>query len=43
MRLLLTSPPPRARLLPSKPIAGTLVSLVQCLAFLAVAALWGII
>lgn len=42
MRLLLTSPLPRWWLLLSKLLAGAVVSLVQCAAFLAVAALWGI-
>ncbi|MFN4156608.1 MAG: ABC transporter permease [Paracoccaceae bacterium] len=42
MRLLLTAPLPRWWLLFSKLLAGTLVSILQCAAFLAVAALWGI-
>jgi ABC-2 type transport system permease protein len=42
MRLLLTSPQPRWWLLFSKLVAGALVSLVQCAAFLALAAVWGI-
>jgi ABC-2 type transport system permease protein len=42
MRLLLTSPQPRWWLLFSKLVAGALVSLVQCAAFLALAAAWGI-
>lgn len=42
MRLLLTSPLPRWWLLLSKLIAGTVVSALQCLAFLAIAAAWGI-
>ena len=42
MRLLLTAPLPRWWLLFSKLLAGTLVSILQCAAFLAIAALWGI-
>lgn len=42
MRLLLTSPQPRWWLLFSKLVAGALVSLVQCAAFLTLAAVWGI-
>ena len=42
MRLLLTAPLPRWWLLLSKLLAGTLVSLLQCLIFLGIAALWGI-
>lgn len=42
MRLLLTSPMPRWWLLFSKLLAGTLVSIVQVYAFLAIAALFGI-
>ncbi|RGP38057.1 ABC transporter permease [Pseudotabrizicola alkalilacus] len=42
MRLLLTAPLPRWWLLFSKLLAGTLVSILQCAAFLAVAAVWGI-
>lgn len=42
MRLLLTSPFPRGWLLFCKLLAGTLVSLVQCAAFLAIAAAYGI-
>ncbi|NEX47940.1 ABC transporter permease [Pseudotabrizicola algicola] len=42
MRLLLTAPLPRWWLLFCKLLAGTLVSLLQCAAFLAIAALWGI-
>lgn len=43
MRLLLTSPLPRWWLLTAKLIAGTLVSVLQCAAFLAIAALWGVV
>ena len=42
MRLLLTAPLPRWWLLFAKLLAGTLVSLLQCAAFLAIAAVWGI-
>lgn len=42
MRLLLTAPLPRWWLLFCKLFAGTLVSILQCAAFLAIAALWGI-
>ncbi|NUB43531.1 ABC transporter permease [Fertoebacter nigrum] len=42
MRLLLTSPLPRWWLLTARLIASTTVSLLQCAAFLGVAALWGI-
>ncbi len=42
MRLLLTSPLPRWWLLFSKLLAGTVVSLLQCMAFLGIAALWGV-
>jgi ABC-2 type transport system permease protein len=42
MRLLLTSPLPRWWLLVCKLLAGTAVSLLQCLAFLAIAAAFGI-
>lgn len=42
MRLLLTAPLPRWWLLFCKLLAGTLVSILQCAAFLAIAALWGI-
>ncbi|WP_439638577.1 ABC transporter permease [Nevskia sp.] len=42
MRLLLTAPLPRAWLLASKLVAGTLLSLVQCYAFLVVCALFGV-
>jgi ABC-2 type transport system permease protein len=42
MRLLLTAPLPRWWLLLSKLIAGTLVSVLQCLVFLAIAAAWGV-
>jgi ABC-2 type transport system permease protein len=42
MRLLLTAPLPRGWLLFGKLLAGTLVSLLQCLAFLAVAWVWGV-
>lgn len=42
MRLLLTAPLPRWWLLFCKVLAGTLVSILQCAAFLAIAALWGI-
>lgn len=42
MRLLLTAPLPRWWLLFSKLIAGTLVSILQCLVFLAIAYLWGV-
>lgn len=42
MRLLLTAPLPRWWLLFSKLLAGTLVSVLQCLLFLAIAALWGV-
>lgn len=41
MRLLLTAPLPRWWLLLCKLLAGTLVSVLQCLVFLAIAALWG--
>ncbi|SEM65429.1 ABC-2 type transport system permease protein [Gemmobacter aquatilis] len=43
MRLLLTAPLPRWWLLFAKLLAGTLVSILQCAAFLAIAALWGIV
>lgn len=42
MRLLLTAPLPRWWLLFAKLLAGTLVSLIQCAAFLAIAAAYGI-
>ena len=42
MRLLLTAPQPRWYLLFCKLLGGTLVSLIQCAAFLLVAGLWGI-
>ncbi|MEF3047461.1 ABC transporter permease [Pseudotabrizicola sp. L79] len=42
MRLLLTAPLPRWWLLFAKLLAGTLVSLLQCLAFYATALLWGV-
>ena len=42
MRLLMTAPLPRSVLLLSKVFAGTCVSVVQALAFLGVAVLWGI-
>ncbi|WGV16337.1 ABC transporter permease [Fuscovulum ytuae] len=42
MRLLLTAPLPRWWLLFSKLLAGTLVSVLQCLLFLGIAALWGV-
>jgi ABC-2 type transport system permease protein len=42
MRLLLTAPLPRWWLLLCKLIAGMVVSLVQCAAFLMIAALWGV-
>lgn len=42
MRLLLTSPLPRWWLLFAKLVAGAVVSLIQCAAFLGIAALWGI-
>ena len=42
MRLLLTAPFPRWWLLFAKLLAGTLVSILQCLVFLAIAAAWGI-
>ncbi len=42
MRLLLTAPLPRAWLLASKLVAGTLLSLVQCYVFLIVCALFGV-
>ncbi len=42
MRLLMTAPLPRGWLLFAKLLAGTLVSLVQCLVFLAIAWAWGI-
>ncbi len=42
MRLLLTAPLPRWWLLLSKLIAATLVSIVQCLVFLAIAYAWGV-
>ncbi len=42
MRLLLTSPLPRWWLLFAKLLAGTLVSLIQCAAFMAIAAAYGI-
>lgn len=42
MRLLLTAPLPRWWLLLSKLLAGTIVSILQCMAFLAIAAAWGI-
>ncbi len=42
MRLLLTAPQPRWYLLFCKLLGGALVSLIQCAAFLVIAALWGI-
>lgn len=42
MRLLLTAPLPRWWLLLCKLLAGTLVSVAQCLVFLAIAAAWGV-
>jgi ABC-2 type transport system permease protein len=42
MRLLLTAPLARAYLLACKLVAGTLLSLVQCYAFLVVCALFGV-
>lgn len=42
MRLLLTAPLPRWWLLAGKLLGGALVSLLQCLIFLAIAAAWGI-
>ncbi|WP_435258696.1 ABC transporter permease [Thioclava sp. FR2] len=42
MRLLLTTPLPRWWLLFSKLLAGTVVSLIQCLAFWAIAIAWGV-
>jgi ABC-2 type transport system permease protein len=42
MRLLLTSPLPRWWLLASKLIASTAVSILQCVAFLVIARLWGV-
>ena len=42
MRLLLTAPLPRWWLLLCKLLAGTLVSVLQCLVFLGIAALWGV-
>jgi ABC-2 type transport system permease protein len=42
MRLLLTAPLPRGWLLFAKLLAGTLVSLVQCLVFLGIAWAWGV-
>jgi ABC-2 type transport system permease protein len=42
MRLLLTAPLPRWWLLLCKLLAGTLVSLLQCAAFLVIATLWGV-
>lgn len=42
MRLLLTAPLPRWWLLFAKLLAGTLVSVLQCAIFLAIAAAWGL-
>ena len=42
MRLLLTAPQPRWWLLTAKLAAGTLVSVGQCLVFLAIAMAWGV-
>ncbi|WP_194095022.1 ABC transporter permease [Marivivens aquimaris] len=42
MRLLLTSPLPRWWLLMAKLLAGTFVSILQCMIFLGIAAIWGI-
>ncbi|MEI4470330.1 ABC transporter permease [Frigidibacter sp. MR17.24] len=42
MRLLLTAPLPRWWLLTAKLVAGSLISVLQCLAFLAIAAAFGI-
>ncbi len=42
MRLLLTAPLPRGWLLFAKLLAGTLLSLVQCVVFLGIGWLWGI-
>jgi ABC-2 type transport system permease protein len=42
MRLLLTAPLPRGWLLFAKLLAGTLISLLQCLVFIGIAYAWGI-
>jgi ABC-2 type transport system permease protein len=42
MRLLLTAPLPRGWLLFAKLLAGTLISLLQCLVFLGIGYAWGI-